>query len=504
MSGVDSTENLKGDTYPVRSASRLGDSGAYLTQYSEALDHLEQQLRRQADDFRLLQSQYEELEVRFTHLRLSLAHRVGIAIVENARPLRWPRLPIALLQAARAYRADRQAGKFDAPHGQPDTLVGRSRPSQKPSRSHFDAAKAARLPRDFLLRARQLVDEIGLEEARQRIEAKYLELPRAFSLIEANYAFDDHTWLGCVNRYLERFDISPIQLEPGSSPRFHRISAPSVTRRNGPMVSVIVPAFNAEETIGHALESILKQSWESLEVIVVDDCSSDGTWEILRSIARRDDRLELIRNSRNVGPYVSKNRAVERARGHWITGHDADDWAHPQRIERQVQAMMRNPDCRASIGRMIRMDESGRFTHFSVTGKTSDDGVLRICSISCLIEREFFNRHLGHWDCVRFGADSEMIERCRKLLGDDFMIFSIMTMFCLDSEGSLTNHPLHGVSKETGISDSRRRYRDSWMAWHARMDPEDAHLDFPPDARKFYAPEDALVAPESIRKLLAS
>lgn len=90
------------------------------------------------------------------------------------------------------------------------------------------------------------------------------------------------------------------------------------------MISVVIPAFNAEETIERALDSVLGQSHRDLEVIVVDDGSSDGTAEIVDFFARRDSRVQLIRNVHG-GPGAARNAGIEAARGEWVAFLDADD-----------------------------------------------------------------------------------------------------------------------------------------------------------------------------------
>src|SRR5690606_13702705 len=113
--------------------------------------------------------------------------------------------------------------------------------------------------------------------------------------------------------------------------------------------------------------------------------------------------------------------------------------------------------------------------------------------ISCMFNSEFFRKHFGYWDSVRFGADSELIERASRVLGDGFIRLNQLGMFCLDAEGSLTNHPVHGVSKVHGISPSRKYYRDQWIEWHKSLTLENSYLHFPQVNRKFDAPEVALV-----------
>ena len=100
----------------------------------------------------------------------------------------------------------------------------------------------------------------------------------------------------------------------------------------GAQVSVIIPAFNAEETLGRCLDSVLGQNVE-LEVIIVDDCSTDGTATLCERYAERDRRVRLLRNSENIGQGLSRNRGIETARGTFLAFVDADDYLAPHMYE---------------------------------------------------------------------------------------------------------------------------------------------------------------------------
>ena len=99
-----------------------------------------------------------------------------------------------------------------------------------------------------------------------------------------------------------------------------------------PTVSVLVAAYNAEQTIAMAVRSALAQTAHLHEVIVVDDASTDRTLDILHGIA--DPRLRVLRQSARQGPGVARNRAMEMATGQWLAILDADDAFEPQRLER--------------------------------------------------------------------------------------------------------------------------------------------------------------------------
>lgn len=106
------------------------------------------------------------------------------------------------------------------------------------------------------------------------------------------------------------------------------------------LVSVIVPAYNASATLEKTLLSILSQTHEDIEVIVVDDGSTDSTPDLVRQFAQNDGRLTLFQQ-RNAGVAAARNRGIEAASGTWVAPVDADDLWHPSKIELQVRAAER-------------------------------------------------------------------------------------------------------------------------------------------------------------------
>ncbi|OUL28418.1 glycosyl transferase family 2 [Nostoc sp. T09] len=107
----------------------------------------------------------------------------------------------------------------------------------------------------------------------------------------------------------------------------------------GPLVSVIVPAYNAEKFIQKTLHSILSQTYKNIEVLVVDDGSQDRTAEIVQSIALNDQRVILLQQP-NSGVAAARNLAIQNSQGEFIAPIDADDIWYPQNLERQVQCIL--------------------------------------------------------------------------------------------------------------------------------------------------------------------
>jgi len=106
-----------------------------------------------------------------------------------------------------------------------------------------------------------------------------------------------------------------------------------------PLISVIVPAYNAEAFIAQTLKSVLSQTYSNIEVLVVDDGSQDRTPEIVKLIAQKDRRVRLLWQS-NAGVAAARNLAIQKSRGEYIAPIDADDIWYSQKLEKQVQLML--------------------------------------------------------------------------------------------------------------------------------------------------------------------
>lgn len=118
-----------------------------------------------------------------------------------------------------------------------------------------------------------------------------------------------------------------------------------------PMVSVIMSVYNTkQEYLRMSIESILAQSFRNFEFIIVDDCSNDGSLDILQEYADKDERIVLMRNETNLGLTKSLNIALKKAKGKFIARMDADDYSMPNRFKRQVNYLQKHSDVGAVGG----------------------------------------------------------------------------------------------------------------------------------------------------------
>ena len=135
------------------------------------------------------------------------------------------------------------------------------------------------------------------------------------------------------------------------------------------LVSVIIPVYNVEKFVEQAIVSIIKQTYKNLEIIVIDDGSSDATYQIVANLATQDPRIKLYKNERNLKIVKTLNRALSLAQGEYIARMDGDDISVLDRIEKQVAFLESNPDYDLVGCSLISIDENGmeiaRYVWFS-------------------------------------------------------------------------------------------------------------------------------------------
>lgn len=234
-------------------------------------------------------------------------------------------------------------------------------------------------------------------------------------------------------------------------------ASPALGAEHGPSVSVIVPIHDDAPTIATALGCLISQSWRNLEIIVVDDRSSDGGAAIVRDWAARDERVTIIANARTPGVYGARNTGIQAARGEHIAFLDADDWSPGERIARQVAALER---AAVSIGNHIRVDQTGAPLAPRVFP------LVRPVPITMLMRRETMIA-AGLFEEVATGADSEMLGRLEMLHGRSAIKRDPAVLLVARwREGSLSQAGEGGL-----FGEARFAYRADWMFRQAGLEP---------------------------------
>lgn len=150
------------------------------------------------------------------------------------------------------------------------------------------------------------------------------------------------------------------------------------------LVSIIMPSYNTAKFISETIESVLAQTYPNWELIIVDDCSTDDTDAVVCPYLA-DDRIRYIKNEKNSGAAVSRNRALREAKGKWVAFLDSDDLWFPEKLEKQISFMKKN-DYHFSYTNYIEIDETANPNGRSVTGpkKVTRHGMYNYCWMGCL------------------------------------------------------------------------------------------------------------------------
>lgn len=131
------------------------------------------------------------------------------------------------------------------------------------------------------------------------------------------------------------------------------------------LVSIIMPSWNTGKFIGESIQSVLNQTYKNWELIIVDDCSTDNTDEIVASF--NDERIRFFRNDKNSGAALTRNRAIRKARGEWVAFLDSDDLWMPKKLEKQI-AFMKENGYTFSFTEYEKIDEESKPLNIYVSG----------------------------------------------------------------------------------------------------------------------------------------
>lgn len=131
------------------------------------------------------------------------------------------------------------------------------------------------------------------------------------------------------------------------------------------LVSIIMPSWNTERFIATSIHSVISQTYSNWELIIVDDCSTDNTDDVVASFS--DSRIKYIKNEHNMGAALTRNRAMREAQGEWIAFLDSDDLWAPKKLEKQI-AFMKNNGYNFSYHEYERIDENGEPLNIHVSG----------------------------------------------------------------------------------------------------------------------------------------
>ena len=211
--------------------------------------------------------------------------------------------------------------------------------------------------------------------------------------------------------------------------------------REAGLVSIIMPSYNTAPYIKQTIQSVLDQTYINWELIIVDDCSTDNTNEVVDTI--KDCRIHYLKNEKNSGAAISRNKALREAKGQWIAYLDSDDLWMPEKLEKQIKFMEENGYV-FSYTNYEEIDVDGYKTGVKVTGpkKITKTGMFNYCWPGCLTVMYDANKiGLIQIEDIKKNNDYAMwLKVCRK--ADCYLLDEILGQYRKGRVGSVSNHSI--------------------------------------------------------------
>lgn len=207
------------------------------------------------------------------------------------------------------------------------------------------------------------------------------------------------------------------------------------------LVSIIMPSCNTAPYIAESIQSVIDQTYKDWELIIVDDCSTDNTDEVITSL--HDERIRYFKNEKNGGAAVSRNKALRKAKGKWIAFLDSDDLWNPEKLEKQI-AFMKENGYAFSYTNYEEIDADGNKTGVRVTGpkKITKSGMYNYCWPGCLTVMYDAN-HIGliQIEDIKKNNDYAMwLKVCKK--ADCYLLDECLAQYRKGRIGSVSTHSI--------------------------------------------------------------
>ncbi|WP_454674224.1 glycosyltransferase family 2 protein [Achromobacter pestifer] len=290
-----------------------------------------------------------------------------------------------------------------------------------------------------------------------------LERRKEEHLLIANSLSSPKEKLLHLNRYFSEMKLQPIHLVENAGkfdincltgspfPAFPKNKSNIGNKK----VSVIMTVYNGERYIESAATSVLEQAGICVELIIIDDGSTDSTWSVISRLqAANPETVHALKLQRNAGTYRAKNIALGMCRGKYIAFQDADDWSHPQRLAKAVAWLEKSSRRVAVTCRYVRLNTNSMFY------SPATWPIQQWSPNTLVFKRSAVLKRVGGFDEVKAGGDTEYFERIRAVFGDARIAFQVEIMLiAMSLPSSLMHDKKTGVTK-TGYSAARAQYRE--------------------------------------------
>jgi len=288
-------------------------------------------------------------------------------------------------------------------------------------------------------------------------------------------------WLRLVNERHQHDGIEPLTLADTGATVFDRLTTGSSVRvDHGPLISVVMTTYRPDHMVETAVRSMIAQTWQNWELLLVDDASPADYQDHLKSLADLDERIRLMRSDDNAGVHRRRADGWRHARGDYLTAQDSDDWVHPRRLERQLQHLIEESPIPATMLHTSRMTERGGWVH--------PGGAWRHAMHSSLLMHRSVWEALGTLADERRSADAEYRRRIEAAFGCEIP--------AEPTRAPLTHIRRHDESESAQVFSMMRMhpgyraYRSAFTAWHRERRGDHAALRYDPrqDSPRFPVP----------------
>lgn len=207
------------------------------------------------------------------------------------------------------------------------------------------------------------------------------------------------------------------------------------------LVSIITPNYNCVHFIAETIRSVQAQTYQNWEMIIVDDCSTDGSDKVVQLYMEEDKRIRFLKNPKNSGAAISRNYALREAKGKWIAFIDSDDLWLPEKLEKQIKFMV-DHNYHFSYSKRTVIDQNGIPMNIELSGPShiSRQGMLNYCWVGCLsamYDAEFVG--LIQIEDIKKNNDYaiwlKVINKC-----DCYLLDDRLAMYRRGRTGSISNH----------------------------------------------------------------
>lgn len=216
---------------------------------------------------------------------------------------------------------------------------------------------------------------------------------------------------------------------------------------NNHTVTVITPVYNSEEFLKETIESVMNQTYENLEYILIDDCSTDRSATLIRKYQEKDSRIQYIKLKKNSGAAVARNTGLENAKGRYIAFIDSDDVWYPEKLKKQIKFMQEN-NVAFTYTKYERLSEKGEVTGApSFPQKLNYSGLLKNTAIACstvIIDRKIIGDF--RMPLVRKGQDTATWLKILRNHEYAFLIDEVLNQY-RSREGSLSDNKISALKR---------------------------------------------------------